>query len=100
MRALRRGEGFIPFFGGTGVYHITMKSIVGILLIVLMVSSEGCMMTESTLNHARGKNPFDDRKSLPPEPGYYALLPLAFIGDIATSPIQGTILLLLYIHGF
>jgi len=49
-------------------------------------------MTNATLDKARG-HPRDDGHgqkiaSEEPQPGYYGLVPLAFVGDAVTLPIQ------------
>jgi uncharacterized protein YceK len=72
-----------------GIAH--MKHIIYLLLICTLISSTGCM-TLTTLDAAKEKTHKDkegavvvDQKS---QPGYYALVPVAVIGDIATSPFQ------------
>jgi uncharacterized protein YceK len=67
-----------------------MKMILSLLLVCWLAGS-GCM-TMFTLEAARGdtyKNEKGDvvvRES--PKPGYYALVPLAVTGDVATLPFQ------------
>jgi hypothetical protein len=81
---------------------ITMKIITSLLLIALLVSSNGCM-TYDAIQHAKGQPaPYfafgndDVQKNIDgkPHPAYYAWLPLSIPADIATAPIQGIGLLI------
>ena len=49
----------------------------------------------STLTNKEGEVVVVDQ----PKPGYYALLPLTVVGDIATSPFQLILLMLMRISG-
>jgi len=70
-----------------------MRTVSAILLFALLISSSGCM-TYSSVQRAKGKpNVVTGHNPTEPHPGYYALLPLAVPADIATSPFQ----LLLYV---
>jgi hypothetical protein len=70
-----------------------MKAFCALLLFALIMYSNGCM-TYSSVQRARGEhNVVTGHSPTEPHPGYYALLPLAVPADIATSPIQ----LLLYV---
>ena len=54
-----------------------------------------------TLDAARGK-PYSDESGTKVEesqPGYYALLPLAMVGDAATLPIQAPIYIFIFFVG-
>ena len=76
-----------------------MKIIISLLLVALLVSSNGCM-TSNTINHAQGHPEYDwwgafDRsndKDTPidstPHPAYYGLLLFSVPADIVTSPFQ------------
>jgi hypothetical protein len=78
-----------------------MKIIGNLLLVSLLVSSNGCM-TYNTVQHAKGNQaghiiavePVEDKpgdgKS---HPAYYALLALSIPADIVTAPIQGVVFL-------
>ncbi len=61
-------------------------------MLVAFVGLCGCM-TNATLSKAKGypKVDSDGHKvtTEDPQPGYYALVPFAFIGDVATFPLQG-----------
>jgi hypothetical protein len=79
---------------------IISKAISSILLITLLLSTNGCL-TYSTVQKAEGspgRFPADDPRSQP-HGGYYALLPLTVPVDVATSPIQGILLLVFYAQG-
>lgn len=74
--------------------HTTLKSIGSILLIALLVSSDGCM-TNTTIEHARGTTSggYENENGEfihydKPNPAYYGLLPLTVPADIVTSPFQ------------
>jgi hypothetical protein len=68
-----------------------MKNIIGLLLVALLFSSNGCMTYEA-VRHAKGKDgwicevPRDRRGQS--EPAFYALVPLTVPVDVATSPLQ------------
>ena len=66
-----------------------MKTIIGLLLIALLVSTNGCM-TNATIQGAEGHHAgwSDAPPASTPHPAYYALLPLTIPLDIATCPIQ------------
>ena len=57
-----------------------------------LLSLCGCM-THATLGKASGYPKAEGHghkvASEEPQPGYYALVPFAFIGDVATLPVQG-----------
>jgi protein-S-isoprenylcysteine O-methyltransferase Ste14 len=70
-----------------------MKTVGGILFFAFLMSSSGCM-TYSSVQRAKGEhNVVTGHYPTEQHPGYYALLPLTVPADIATSPIQ----LLLYV---
>ena len=69
-----------------------IKTFVRTTAILALLALCGCM-TNATLGKARGY-PKDDGHgdkvvSEDPQPGYYALVPFAFIGDVGTFPVQG-----------
>ena len=65
-----------------------MKSLACILLLALLLTSNGCM-TYSTLKRATGApNDWTGKGPTEPNPAYYALLPLTVPLDIITSPYQ------------
>ncbi len=67
----------------------TMKTIIGLLLIALLLSTNGCM-TNATVQRAKGQQLYwSDAPDNTPHPAYYAFLPLTIPLDIATCPIQG-----------
>jgi len=72
--------------------------LIGVVCIILC----GCMTFE-TVGTARGWPDEDkDGKSVPtetPKPGYYALVPFAVVGDIATSPFQLLLSLMMAMSG-
>ena len=76
-----------------------MKIIISLLLITLLVSSNGCMSysavqdakghQDKTMWIWRGQTSGDsDNKS---RPAYYLLLPVTIPADIVTSPIQAIV---------
>ena len=66
----------------------TMKTIVGLLLIALLVSTNGCV-THATVERAKGHQLYwSDAPDNTPHPAYYGFLPLTIPLDIATCPIQ------------
>jgi hypothetical protein len=72
-----------------------MKIFCAILFLTLLVCSNGCM-TYSSVQRAKGEhNVVTGHTPTEPQPGYYALLPLAVPADIATSPFQLIIYVLL-----
>jgi|GEM_PF-6353942 len=72
-----------------------MKTCYATLFLALLVCSNGCM-TYSSLQRAKGEhNVVTGHTPTEPQPGYYALLPLAVPADIATSPIQLIVYVLL-----
>ena len=102
-RRERRGCGrSVPRAGSLGLgpnsnwrLDHAMKTFSTILLFALLMSSSGCM-TYSTVQRAKGEhNVITGHSATEPHPGYYALLPLAVPADIATSPIQLLLYLLL-----
>jgi len=65
-----------------------MKTITSLLLIVLLVSSNGCM-TSCTVKRAKGEQiGWSDAPDEKKHPAYYCFIPLTVPLDIATSPIQ------------
>ena len=75
------------------------KTISRMAAILALVSLCGCM-THATVRKASGY-PADDghgQKVATEErqPGYYALVPFAFIGDVATCPVQGIYALIVW----
>jgi hypothetical protein len=92
-------------FKNEKVKTICSKIIGSLLLISLIVSSNGCL-TYNTVEHAQGTATgsfFLPTKSVDvngdtvhtgkPHPAYYAFLPLTIPTDIVTSPIQGIFIL-------
>ena len=74
-----------------------MKVILTLFLIGVLLSSSGCI-TYSTVKKAKGEfNRFTGDDPKEPHPGYYALVPLTVVGDIATAPIQLTAVGVLYL---
>jgi len=72
-----------------------MKTIGSLLLIALLFSSNGCI-TYSSVQRAKGeRNLVTGHHPREPHPGYYALLPLTVPADIATSPFQLLVYVLL-----
>jgi hypothetical protein len=72
-----------------------MKTILNLLLLALLVSSNGCM-TYSVAKEAQGRHDqaswmgntyseHDDKS----HPAYYLLMQLTFPADVAISPIEG-----------
>jgi hypothetical protein len=79
-----------------------MKIISSLLLIALLISSNGCMtynITQDAKGHAEktiwvgclNGGPLDHK----PHPAYYGWLPLTVPGDIVILPIEGIWLLVL-----
>gem|GEM_PF-3483737 len=68
------------------------KAFIPIAAMLLLVSLCGCM-TSATLGKARGYTKDDGHSHKEareePQPNYFALVPLAFVGDVATLPVQG-----------
>ena len=84
-----------------------MKACIGsLLLIALLVSSNGCM-TYNAVQHAKGEQPdvslslggYEKAPDGKPHPAYYAWLLLSIPADIATAPIQGIGLLVFLAAG-
>ena len=73
-----------------------MKTIYTSLLLALLVSTNGCM-TYSAVKRAKGEqNGVMGWPASEPQSGYYALVPLTVPADIATSPFQLIVIVLLY----
>jgi hypothetical protein len=68
------------------------KAFLASLLGLILVTIDGCISTYVVKAKAKPHLKFDpaDNKAKPVdgEPGYYALLPLTIIADVATSPFQ------------
>ena len=68
------------------------KLVLAGLLGLILVATNGCISTYVVNAKARPHLKFDpvDQKAKPVdgEPGFYGLLPLTIIADIATSPFQ------------
>jgi len=79
-----------------------MKYIRLILILFVCINLCGCM-TYETVGTARGWPDKDkDGKNVPeetPKPGFYALVPLAVVGDVATSPFQLILMLMMQMSG-
>jgi hypothetical protein len=74
----------------------TMKTIGTLLLVAILISSNGCV-TYCTVQNAKGvPTGATEPKPVKPEPhpAYYLLLPLTIPIDIVTSPIQGVFYLI------
>jgi hypothetical protein len=75
------------------------RTLTSLLLIALIIGANGCM-TQSAVKYGNGhpdkawiNNKFDTAYLAPdpntkPHPAYYALIPLSFPADVATSPFQ------------
>ena len=78
-------------------FATNMRIISMFLLVVLLISSSGCM-TYSAVQEAIGKdNSVTGHQPEEPHPGCFALLPLTVPADIATSPVQLIIYVALYL---
>ena len=76
-----------------------MRTLGLILLVMLVLSSSGCM-TYSSVQRANGKdNVVTGHHPTEPQAAYYALLPLSVPTDIATSPIQLVLYLFVWSSG-
>jgi hypothetical protein len=92
------GRSAVALHAASRRQHTVMKTIVSVLLIVLLISSNGCM-TNNVIQDARGHetkalwlnnhtydpNKVDSNKS---EPAYYLLVPLTFPADVVISPVE------------
>lgn len=78
--------------------HNTMKAISILLLVALLLSTNGCM-TYDAIEHTQGRpcklgyfsfGVGDEQKNIDgkPHPEYWALLPLSIPADIAFSPLE------------
>jgi hypothetical protein len=78
-----------------------MKSIL-FLSIFLLIGSTGCM-TITTVEAARIKTHKNQKGEVVVDqkarPGFYALIPLTVAGDVATSPFQLALILMLAMSG-
>ena len=69
-----------------------MKRITPLLLTLGLLTTSGCISTYMVKKKAQPHLEYDveeqrDRQ-LEGQPGYYALLPLTIVGDVATAPFQ------------
>ena len=72
-----------------------MRVFRSLLLFALVIGASGCM-TYSSVQRAKGEpNVVTGHHPTEAQPGYYALLPLTITADVATSPIQLLLYLLL-----
>jgi len=73
------------------------------LLAAVLICLSGCI-TANTIQVAKTKTHKSDKGETvvdePGKPGYYALVPLTIVADVATSPIQLPFLFLIYITGY
>ena len=62
-----------------------------------LLATNGCISTHLVENKAKPHWEYDaetlENRQVDGQPGYYALLPLTIVGDIATSPFQLVFLL-------
>jgi hypothetical protein len=68
-----------------------MKRITSLsLMIVALQATSGCISRHLVKNKAQPHLEYsmDERREVDGQPGYYALLPLTVVGDVATSPFQ------------
>ena len=78
---------YVIYYSSGGITR-TMKTITSLLLISLLVSSNGCM-TYCTVKRAKGEQiGWSDAPDERRHPAYYCFVPLTVPFDIATSPIQ------------
>ena len=71
---------------------LNSKTLVGLALLGLLISSNGCM-TYTSVHKAQG-TPYYNFHGLwitasEPKPAYYAIVPITVPADIVTSPFQG-----------
>src|ERR1041384_1239164 len=69
-----------------------MKLIVPFFLSSILLASTGCISTHLVNDRAKSHLEYDvenqQSRKIDGRSGYYALLPLTILGDVATSPFQ------------
>lgn len=93
LHELRITSGYdVPFFrseapkAGVSVLELL------VLLALVLLATSGCisanLVTGKAMTHHETDPETHEDKQVEGQPGYYALLPLTVVGDIATSPFQ------------
>jgi len=72
--------------------HRIQMRYLPLVVAALVATSSGCMTNHCVREKAMSHETFDvetrEDKYVPGRPGYYALLPLTLVADLATGPFQ------------